>query len=280
MKIIDAHVHFSKVAAFEACATSTSKVDYSLYGYIEEAGQSEVVSSVCMGLTESAPCAFPDTTAATPMLANMSAQLPPGMSLCLGINPYTLDSRGIAEIEELVSHRAGVVGIKIYAGYYHVDVSSPVYEPVYQLASRHDLAVAIHSGDTYSSRSLLKYAHPLCIDELAVTHPMLRIVICHMGAPWVFDACEVAVKNPNVYIDLSGILVGSASDFGISKEVPLMVDRCRQALIYLDDYDKVLFGTDWPLAPMGAYIGFVKQLVPPDAYERVFYRNAARVYKL
>jgi len=328
MRIIDAHVHFSRIASFEDCAGRTSLVDYSKQGYLSEAAANGVTGSVCMGLTERAPGGFPDDGARTPMPADMAdtanpadradlanpadradlanpadradlanlvdranlpdmadranllSKLPQGMTVCLGVNPHTLDKRSLDEIEHLITGCASVVGIKIYAGYYHVSLSDPVYEPVYKLAKKHDAAVAIHTGDTYSDRGLLKYAHPLCIDELAVAHPGMRIIACHMGVPWVFDACEVAAKNRDVYIDLSGMLVGDAEYIRRQASERLLIDRYRQAFVYLDNYDKILFGSDWPLAPMGAYIDFCKQLIPPDAHEKVFRSNAINVFRL
>jgi len=280
MKIIDAHVHMSRIVTFQDSALRTSLTDYSEQGYTLEAKANGVTRSVCMGLAECTPAAFPDPAAVTPMTVDLVDKLPSGMSLCLGINPHTLDKRSLAVMEELASNDGNVVGIKIYAGYYHIDVSDTVYDPVYKLAEKHDLTVAIHTGDTYSDRSLLKYAHPLCIDELAVAHPGLRIVACHMGAPWAFDACQVAGKNPNVYLDMSGLMVGNAEHINRMAETRLLCDRYRQALIILDNYDKILFGTDWPLVPMGAYINLCKQLVPPEAYDKVFYENAVKVYRL
>jgi len=277
MKIIDAHVHFSHIASFEDCAGRTSFVDYSTQGYLREAKLSGVVGSVCMGLAECEKAGFPDAGAPTPMLADLSEDLPQGMSLCAGINPHTLSDHSLAMTEELI-RSGGIAGLKIYAGYYHFAITDPVYAPVYKLAEKYDLAVVIHTGDTYSDRGLLKYAYPLLIDELAVAHRDLRIVACHMGVPWVFDACEVAAKNPNVYIDLSGLLVGGAAFIDKMSANPLLTDRYRQALTYLDNYDKVLFGTDWPLAPMEAYICFCKKLVPPEAYDKVFYENAVSVF--
>jgi len=283
-------------------------VDYTEAGYLKETGENEVVHTICMGLTEKTPAGFPDAGAQTPMGADIAEKLPPGMSLCLGINPYTLSERSLSETEDQITSgasraggasgasraggasravgaggagRAGkIVGIKIYAGYYHVDINDPVYDPVYKLAEKHDLTIAVHTGDIYSSRGLLKYSHPLNIDDLAVAHPMLRIVACHMGVPWVFDACEVAVKNANVYLDISGILTACAESISLQSSNPLLIDRYRQALAYLDNYDKVLYGTDWPLAPMGAYIDFCKKLIPPEAYDKVFYQNAIDVYRL
>ena len=279
MKIIDAHMHYSNIASFYDCARRTAEVDYSEAGYAAEAEACGIVRSVCMGLAETPPSVFPDAGARTPMLANLSYSLPPGITLCAGINPYTLTDDSIEEIERLI-YSGSISGIKIYAGYYHFDVNDPVYRPVYTLAEKHNLAVAIHSGDTYSEKGKLIYAQPLSIDNLAVDRPDLKIVICHMGAPWIYDGCEVAGKNKNVYMDLSGLHIGNAAYFSARIQNTLLIDRYKQALTIMDDYDKVLFGTDWPLAPMASYIDFCKKLVPPESYDKVFYENALRVYNL
>ena len=280
MKIIDAHVHYSKIASFEECAKHTSMVDYSEQGYLKETAEYEVVKSVCMGLMETTPGGFPDKNVHTPMTADLAESMPPGMSLCLGINPHTLSGSSLAKTEDLLKDCDSVVGMKIYAGYYHVDITDPVYDPVYKLAEMYDKTIVIHTGETYSSRGLLKFSHPLRVDELAVAHPDLRIVACHMGAPWVFDAAEIAAKNPNVYIDISGLLVGNAEFIVEQAATPLLIDRYRQALVFLNNYDKVIYGTDWPLVPLGAYIDFCKKLIPTEHHEKVFFENAMKVYKL
>jgi len=281
MKIIDAHVHYSRIASFDDCALRIAKVDYSENGYLRETQQNNVVGSVCMGLSESIPARFPDADIKTPMIADLTDQLPRGMSICLGINPYTLSENSLAAMEEQIKYSSiNIVGFKIYTGYYHFMMADPVYEPVYKIAQEYGLTVAFHTGDTYSTRGLLKYSHPLSVDELAVTHPDLKIVACHMGVPWVFDSCEVALKNPNVYLDISGMFVGDAKYIQEQAENPHIIERFKQALSYLNNYDKVLFGTDWPLAPMDAYIDFCKKIIPPEAYEKVFFQNAIKVYGL
>ena len=280
MKIIDTHIHFSNMASFREWAEHTSNVDFSENGYKNEAVKNNIVHSVCMGIVEDTAGAFPDTYTQTPMYADLTEKLPPFISVCLGINPHTLNEQSIVRMEDMIKNNDNINGIKIYAGYYHFDVNDNVYAPAYKLAEKYDLTVAIHSGDIFSDRGLLVYAHPLSIDKLAVEHSDMRIVICHMGAPWVFDACEVALKNKNVYIDLSGLLTGNAAYMKRMADMPLVLDRYRSALVYLDNYDKVLFGTDWPLAPMDAYIEFCKKLIPSETYDKVFYHNAVDVYKL
>ena len=280
VKIIDAHVHFSRIASFEDFALHTSLVDYSMQGYLSETDCVQVVKSVCMGLVENSSGSFPDTGAPMPMTTDLGAGMPEGMYLCLGINPFSLTKRSLAETEDMIKNNPRVVGMKIYAGYYHMDITDPVYDAVYDLAERYDKTITIHTGDTFSNRALVKYAHPLRVDDLAVARPDLRIVACHMGTPWVFDACQVAVKNPNVYIDTSALLVGSAQQIAGVLEIPMLTDRYRQALAFLNNYDKVIYGTDWPLAPMGAYLDFCKKLIPVEAHEKVFFNNAVKVYGL
>lgn len=48
------------------------------------------------------------------------------------------------------------------------------------------------------------------------------------------------------------------------------MDHLRHALVFADSYDKLLFGTDWPLAPVGPYIEFIKELIPEEHHEDVF----------
>ena len=280
MKIIDSHIHFSNIASLKEFAEAESDVDYSKAGYEKEALDNNVVHSICMGISEPSPHAFPDTITETPMHATLDERMPPDVSLCLGINPHTLDDESIKRMEGLIKAGRNIVGIKIFAGYYHFDVCDAIYTPAYRLAEKYDLTVAVHSGDTFSDRGLLIYSQPLSIDRLALTYRDTRIVICHLGSPWILDACEVTFKNKNVYLDLSGLLGGNTAylDYMTSKQ--LFIDRIKGALIFLDNYKKVMYGTDWPLAPMAAYIDFCKLLVPAETYEKVFYSNAIDAYKL
>jgi hypothetical protein len=39
------------------------------------------------------------------------------------------------------------------------------------------------------------------VDDVAVDHRDLQIIICHLGNPWFRDCMEVVYKNPNVSAD-------------------------------------------------------------------------------
>lgn len=200
---------------------------------------------------------------------------------CVGINPNMLGGKDAQEELDRIEARLQapeVAGIKLYAGYYHHYVYDKIYSPIYELAAKYGTPVVIHTGDTYSMNGLLKYAHPLTVDELAFQRRDVNFMICHLGDPWVMDAAEVVAKNPNVYADLSGLVVGDRPHFERFMNEPLFMDHFRRALVYSDHYEKMLFGTDWPLAPIDLYAEFVRRLVPEQHHEKVFYENAFALF--
>jgi hypothetical protein len=279
MKIIDTHIHFSNIESFKQTARDISLLDYSKTGFQKEFKEAGIVAAVGMGLTEQSREGFPDQTSPNPMLLDLD-DMPEGMALCPGINPLKLQSAGIEELERIEAVLSGpeTLGIKIYAGYYPFYVHDRVYEPIYRMAEEYNLSIVIHGGATYSDRCCLKYSHPLEVDQLAVRHRNLNIVIAHLGDPWVMDTAVVVAKNENVFADLSGLIVGDEQKIWKIRTNRLSLDHFMRALNYAERYDKFLFGSDWPLAPVTPYIEFVRDLIPEEHHENVFYHNALRAF--
>ncbi|GIN38108.1 MULTISPECIES: amidohydrolase family protein [Heyndrickxia] len=276
MKIIDAHIHFSNIRSFHETANQQSHVDYSKSGIVKEFTEAGVVLGIGMGLTETTGIGFPDPEAMTPMGLDLDTELPNNIVYCAGINPYSLNDQSLIFLEKELQ-KPNVVGLKIYLGYYPFYAYDEVYHPVYELAEKYDVPVVFHTGDTYSERGLLKYSHPLTLDEVAVRYRNIRFIMAHFGDPWVLTGAEVVYKNSNMYADLSGLIVGTEKELKSYSEGRFL-DHLRHALVYCDHYDRLLFGTDWPLAPVKPYIEFVKNLIPERFHEDVFYNNALKVF--
>jgi uncharacterized protein len=277
MKIIDAHMHYSNIESFKQTARDLSKLDYSYDGIIKEYDKAGVVLGIAMGLTEKEVEGFPDPLAATPMGIDLDVKVPEKVVYCAGINPYHLGEKEIAELEETVQ-KPDVVGLKIYLGYYPYYAYDEVYQPVYKLAAKYGLPVVFHTGDTYSERGLLKYSHPLTLDEVAVMHRDVNFMMAHFGDPWTLDGAEVVYKNRNMYADLSGLVVGTREDINRYKDSPRFFNHLKHALTFTDNYEKFLFGTDWPLVPIQPYIDFVKEIIPEEHHEDVFYNTAVKIF--
>ncbi|MBL5767060.1 amidohydrolase [Heyndrickxia sporothermodurans] len=276
MNIIDAHIHFSNIRSFHETAKEQSFVDYSKKGIINEFEEAGVVLGIGMGLTETYGMGFPDPKTSTPMGLDLDSSLPNNIVYCAGINPYTLNNETLVLLENELQ-KDNVVGIKIYLGYYPFYAYDEIYHPVYALAEKYDVPVVFHTGDTYSERGLLKYSHPLTLDEVAVRFRKVRFVMAHFGDPWVLTGAEVVYKNSNMFADLSGLIVGTEIEL-MSYSEGRFLDHLRHALVYCDHYDRLLFGTDWPLAPIKPYIKFIQQLIPKKYHEDVFYNNAVKVF--
>ncbi|WP_349408165.1 amidohydrolase family protein [Pseudalkalibacillus sp. SCS-8] len=277
MKIIDAHMHFSDIESFKQTAVEISNVEYNTSGISKEYLESNVVLGIGMGLTEGQKEGFPDSSSRTPMGLDLEHSVPTSIVYCPGVNPHHLDDDGLAALEKsLQDPRA--VGIKIYLGYYRYYAYDPVYEPVYKLAEKYQLPIVFHTGDTYSERGLLKYAHPLTLDEVAVEYRNINFVMAHFGDPWTLDGAEVVYKNRNMYADLSGLVVGTDEDIKRYKESPRFFNHLKHALTFTDNYKKFIFGTDWPLVPVEPYIQFIKSIIPKAYHEDVFYTTATKVF--
>lgn len=176
-----------------------------------------------------------------------------------------------------------IVALKGYLGYLHHGPDSPGYLPYFEMASRYNLPFIFHTGDNWSRKAKVKYAHPLLIDEVAVDHPDVRIVMAHFGNPFCMDAAEVMYKNDNVWADVCAILVGDAAHFAkitASGYLALTVERVRHAIEFTERPDRFLYATDWPLAPMTVYPGFVQQLFDERHHQAVFEDNARALFGL
>ncbi len=125
----------------------------------------------------------------------------------------------------------------------------------------------------------MEQAHPLHIDRLASLYPKLKIVIAHMGNPWLVDTIGVMWRNPHVYTDLSGFF----NEFHSldPHEVASFHKRMADVEGMLGSFKRCLFGTDWPLYSQREYLEAVQKL-PMDETEKelVYWKNTQHVFNL
>ena len=274
MKIIDAHVHADFDSQWLQSIGYHCGVDFSADGLQKEMKECSVIHSVSMGL-RSAYLGM-DTNAPTPYETPLGLRQS-NITYIAGINAFIADTQSLQKTR--VSILEGYSsGLKIYLGYFPFPPNAPVYRPFYRLAEECNIPVIFHTGDTESSNSKLKYAHPSGIDKIAAEYPQVKFLIAHLGNPWLMDAAEVIVKNKNVYGDLSGFAAG-ADDFDYSTRYQL--PRLQEAVDRIGDTSRLLYGSDWPLTPMKEYIQFIKTLFPhQDDQEKVFCKNALQFFKI
>ena len=193
-----------------------------------------------------------------------------------GISYNHIDEINFTEIRQFLEEGT-VKGLKLYPGYEPFYPNDAKLAPVYQLAAETKAPVMIHSGDTYTPRGKVKFSHPLHIDEVAVDHPDVNFVICHIGNPWIRDCMEVVYKNKNVYTDISGLVLGNFSD----RFEKFMRNQLQDMLLYGVEPDKVLYGTDWPITSMETSLEFIEELRIPEREKRkIMYENSAALFRI
>jgi len=267
MKIIDAHIHcFSGDRAQDLARRAGHENDM---GHLsDEYARLGIVGAVVMGNRS---------------LETDIHQYPDFLRYCIGLDRSSDFANNLNHTYENVEknlQRSNCVGIKLYPGYNHQYVYDDIYTPVYELAEHYGKPVAVHTGEAVFSAARLKYCHPLTLDEVAVSFPRVQFVMCHLGNPWIVDAVAVLGKNPNVFADLSGLLEGSFDFPAFVREQEGYIDHIKTWLTYLNAYNKLMYGTDWPLANIQNYIDFVKLLIPERHQEAVFADNARHIYGL
>jgi len=210
------------------------------------------------------------------------AQHVPGLHAIGVADPRRSDPEHLRAVEAVLA-TGRVRALKAYLGYLHFGPDHSGYRPYYELAERFRLPVIFHTGDTYSPFAKLRFAQPLLVDDVAVDHPRVNFVLCHLGNPWMTDAAEVVYKNMNVWADLSGLVVGSAESFTVAERQEMLQETSaciRRAFRYAERPNRFLYGSDWPLAPMAAYRTFIAAAIPDIYHPQVFEDNARTLFQI
>lgn len=106
---------------------------------------------------------------------------------------------------------------------------------VYAAAAELGMPIIFHTGIHLTAGTKLEYARPLLLDEIARELPDLKIVIAHVGYPWVAETLLLLAKHENVYAEISGLMDQPWEGY--------------QALLSADQHgvmDKLLFGSGFP----------------------------------
>lgn len=263
--IIDCHTHINNYHD-----QSRESVQECLEKLLREMRRNRVDISLVLTSYKNVP-GRPSTRAAVQATRDLK-----NVYIVAGISYLNFEPDQLHEIREYLQD-GSVRGMKLYPGYEPFYPHDAKLEPVYALAEEFKVPVMIHSGDTYTPTGKVKYSHPLQVDEVAVDHPNVNFIICHIGNPWIRDCMEVVYKNSNVYTDISGLVLGNFSD----RFESYMRKQLEEMLLFGVEPDNVLYGSDWPISSMDSYLLFMEELkVPGKEKRKILYENAARLFRL
>lgn len=157
-------------------------------------------------------------------------------------------------------------GVKLVPPVQKFDISDPQYDPLWKRMVDLNVPLWSHTGHQVSTGgSIAKFGHPMLIDELAMRHVDLRIIMGHMGTPWFWEAWSVSLRHPNVYVD-------------ISAHPDLYPFFPWDAFTKYNIENKVLFASDHPLCHWNRILPAIEALPISKGFKnRILGKNAAKL---
>ncbi|MEM0118520.1 MAG: amidohydrolase family protein [Conexivisphaerales archaeon] len=177
-------------------------------------------------------------------------------------------------------HKKEVKGFKILLGYERIFPTDNIFKPLYDYCEERNLPVLFHTGDTADSRGSLLHSHPLNLDALANSRPNLKIVACHFGNPWLMDTAELLYKHENLYADISGLFTGGEGEYS-SKYLQFLAKTISNAIYYIGNCDKILFGSDYPISLPGRVLQLVMNLeISSRDARKILFKNSKILFRI
>ena len=196
-------------------------------------------------------------------------QHPDRFSGLAGIDPFR-GMQGLRDLEQAVRDY-GFVGAHLYPHWCELAPDHAKYYPYYAKCCELDVPIMMQVGHNlvYSrQRRLPSVGRPICLDQVAIDFPELRLIGIHIGIPWTDEMISMCWKHENVY---------TAGDAYAPKYWP------EAYVHYANTFcrEKVLFGTDWPVIDPERAVREVNELGLRDESRQLLMRdNALRVFKL
>ena len=263
---------FSKQAVsgdqFATYAKTLEQSDAEILASLDEA---QITKMMITGFNET-------STAGTCFVANAAiaalAERHPGRFIPFAGVDVMQGNAAVSELETCVA--GGFRGLSLRPFMIGEPANHRAYHPLYAKCVELGIPVSIHSSANWTRTSPSELGHPRFIDEVACRFPELVVIMSHGGYPWVLEACLIAWKHPNVYLELGAHRPKYFAAPGAGWE-PLM--RFGQTTIA----EKVLFGTGAFLInrPYRELAAEARALpVPDEILEKWLWRNAVRVLGL
>jgi uncharacterized protein len=172
----------------------------------------------------------------------------------------------------------GFAGLKLDPALqrFAIDDSEQAY-PVYAACVELEIPVMVHCGLSWARVGRSALAHPLLLEQVVHDFPELRVIIPHLGWPWVNETIMLAVKHQNVFVDTSVLFSGTPSD---------SLRHVVENVIGHEVFDRsmsgqVLFGSNYPRVDPKRAAHAVRELqLRPSLEQKIFSANALRVLGL
>lgn len=147
-----------------------------------------------------------------------------------------------AAILERAIEEFGFIGVKMYPSYMDWPVDDRIAYPIYAKCVEYDVPVIIHTGftpriDSTPNRSEMLHGRPALLEKVKQHFPDLKIIVEHMGWPWIDEAIFLCSKFPDMY---AGFAAWNRYEYEWYAE---NISKFGSFV----GFDRLVYGTEWPL---------------------------------
>jgi predicted TIM-barrel fold metal-dependent hydrolase len=162
----------------------------------------------------------------------------------------------------------GAAALKLHPVHGGFRCDDAVLYPAYQVLAERGVPLIVHCGTSSFPGSMNELADPVYLLPVLRDFPSVDVVLAHGGRGWWYDvAAFLALNNPHVWIELSGLPPKRLPDYFQRFDLGRLARRW-------------IFGTDWPGVPGTAHNAraVVDLGLSDEVATAVLGGNAAQVY--
>ena len=257
MLFIDAHMHFGHPGVFFAPETAISD-------FLAHMDRLFISHAVCF----SSQLSICDKGAAEDMTVFRDLfEKTGGRIYYLGVFHPEYSDACLKSFRDALSW-PGFRGIKIHPSFHGISADDPVYEPVWQFVSEHDLALATHSWSASPYNPVQVLSTPARFEKYVSRFPDVRFILGHSGGRGAGrgEALLLVKEYPNVYLDFAG---------------DIFCYRMIENLVESVSADRFMFASDFPWIDIRANLSRVLCAEVSDTDKAKILRDtAASVYRI
>jgi uncharacterized protein len=190
------------------------------------------------------------------------------------VDPHDTDA--IEQLDYAI-RTLGLRGLKLGPIYQNMHPCDERMKRLFQRAEQMQIPVLIHQGATFCANVSLEIANPVQLQPIALEFPRLRLIIAHMGHPWIAETLVLIRKNRNFYADISALHYRPWQFYN--------------ALVTAMEYgvlDRLFFGSDYPFTTPAATIDALHNInrmvegtnlprLPLDKMEEMIHRDSLQL---
>ena len=200
-------------------------------------------------------------------VARMAEQHPDRFIPFCSVDP-SLGRLAVDKMEHAVKE-LGARGLKLVPPMQGFRFDDPRHDPLWQKAAELDIIVWTHAAHQKSTPGTdARLGQPMLVEPVALKFPDLKMVLGHCGFPWVWESWSLAVRHPNVYVDVSAFID--------------LYDQFPWTAYSTSGIEhKLLFATDNPLLGFSDCVSAVRALpIGEDFKAGIFGANAAKLLRM